>query len=155
MSKYNPAEFARFIDSLGLPNFTSRDFEPLWKRVKKGVRNSPPPQELWPNIVPTLVVAQAIRDKLGKIYVTSAYRSPDYNRACGGERQSYHMSFDALDLIAKESTNRKLWATAMGMRGKKFRNPLTGKFFTYAGGIGYYPKSNFTHIDDRGVNANW
>jgi len=39
------------------------------------------------------------------------------------------------------------------MRGKRFKNPLTGKSFTYAGGIGRYPGS--VHIDDRGVNANW
>jgi uncharacterized protein YcbK (DUF882 family) len=146
-------ELEAFIDSLGLRYFKGKELTAYWKRVRKGVSNSCPPKELWPNIVPTLVVLDSIRHLAGKsITLSSTYRDPDYNRAVGGERMSYHMKFMAIDFQGGKgpTENAKI---AKSLRGTKFMNPHTKKPFFFAGGIGVYP--TFVHVDTRGVNANW
>jgi lysozyme len=142
-----------FIDSLGLKHFKGKELTPYWRRVRKGVSNSCPPEDLWPNIVPTLVVLDKLRHILGAaITLTSTYRSPAYNSAVGGERMSYHMKFMAIDFQGGQTSVINARA-ARSLRGSKFRNPHTGKTFAFAGGIGQY--ASFVHIDTRGINANW
>lgn len=96
MTKTERLEY--FIDGLNLPNFKGKEFTPYWSRMRNGVRNSVPPEALWPNIVRTLVVLQALRTDLGaSIGLTSTYRSPAYNTAIAGAGGSYHMHFIAID----------------------------------------------------------
>lgn len=142
-----------YIDSLGLRYFKGKELTPYWSRTRGGVSNSCPPEELWPNIVRTLVVLDEVRHLVGQsIRLTSTYRDPDYNRAVGGERMSYHMKFMAIDFQGGKGPLGNAFI-AKSLRGKRFKNPITGKSFTFAGGIGRYP--TFVHIDTRGVNASW
>lgn len=142
-----------YIDSLNLRHFKGAELTPYWSRTRKGVSNSCPPEELWPNIAPTLAVLDEVRELAGKaITLSSTYRDPDYNRAVGGERMSYHMKFMAIDFQGGKGPlqNAKI---VKSLRGKMFTNPATGKRFVFRGGVGTY--ATFVHVDTRGIDANW
>lgn len=146
-------ELEHFIDGLGLRWFKGKEFTPYWSRTRGSVRNSIPPEALWPNIVKTLIVVDEMREIIGKpIGVTSSYRSPAYNRAVGGEPMSYHMQFKALDIHSPVGP-AILAKTARLLRGKRFDLPGNAGSFTFRGGIGTYP--TFVHVDTRGYDANW
>jgi len=147
-------EYAEFIDRLGLRYFKGSEFALYADRTRNGVKNSLPPEGLWTNIIPTLIVVDEIRHQAGApITLTSAYRSPAYNRAVGGESASFHMKNQATDIQCASLSARALWKIAVGLRGKKFRLPGNGGSFVFKGGIGQYP--SFVHVDTRGYNANW
>ena len=106
--------------------------------------NSEPPRDLWPKIIPTLRVLDALRTKLGcPIKLISIYRNVAYNRAIGGEPRSYHTRFQACDFHATRGTPRQ-WRDALRtMRAAG----------VFSGGLGLYP--TFVHVDTRGYPANW
>lgn len=132
------------IDGLNLPNFKGKEFTPYWDSVREGVRNHIPPQDLWPNIVPTLKVLQYLRTKVGKpLILSSTYRSPSYNAAVGGEDHSFHMKFKAIDFYCDSISPRVLWSTLKTMRSVGI----------FKGGLGLY--KTFVHVDTRGYNADW
>jgi len=137
---------------MGLRYFRGKELTWLWSRTRKGVSNSCPPEALWPNCIQPLVVLDEIRHRLGEtIRITSAYRSPAYNEAVGGERMSYHKIFMALDATSPAGA-AKLHAVAREVRGTRLRLPGGGSF-VWRGGIGRYP--SFIHVDTRGRDANW
>lgn len=154
MSASQAAKLERFIDSLGLRHFKGAELTPYWSRTRKGVSNSVPPESLWPNIVETLVVLDELRERLGKsITLTSTYRSPAYNAAVGGAKFSLHLQFNAADIQSRGASPFDVSKLAKSLRGKRFKNPLTGKPFVFRGGIGRY--NTFVHIDTRGRDADW
>ncbi|MDO5606105.1 MAG: D-Ala-D-Ala carboxypeptidase family metallohydrolase [Paracoccus sp. (in: a-proteobacteria)] len=76
---------------------------------------------------------QALRNALGKpLIVTSAYRSPEHNRAVKGAVRSQHLTGTAFDI---SMANHDPTAFIAAARKVGF------------GGIGTYPRSNFVHID--------
>lgn len=148
-------DFEEFIDAQCLDHFGGAEFTEYWSRTRDGVRNECPPTVLWQNIVPSLVVLDQIREDLGKpITLNSTYRSPRYNRAVGGEPNSFHMRFMAIDFSADCSAEH-LHVVATAQRGRIFRMPGNGGTFRFAGGIGLYVKSGFVHIDCRKTAADW
>ncbi len=56
-----------------------------------------PPKELWGNIIETLCFLEGMRILFGPIMVYSGYRTPEYNKAVGGAKNSQHMLFRAID----------------------------------------------------------
>ncbi len=133
-----------FIRGLQLRHFSSRELIAQAHRHRGDVKNSLPPEELWPNIVPTLWVVDQVRRHLGRpITITSAYRSPEYNKAVGGALHSQHKSNTALDLIPHSTSPHKLFRALKALRD-------AGAF---QGGLGLY--SSFVHVDTRGRNATW
>jgi hypothetical protein len=147
-------ELEAFIDALALRHFRGREFTPYWSRVNANGRNDCPPRHLWPNIVPTLVVLNQVREDLkASITVTSSYRSPSYNRSVGGATASYHLSFRATDVQAKGRTPRQVFKAAARLRGTAFVNPHTRKEFVFRGGLGLYPA--FVHMDTRGHDVDF
>ena len=83
---------------------------------------------------------QALRELLGKpLIITSAYRSPEHNRAAGGAKASKHMEAIAFD-VRMDNHDPDLFAEAARAVG-----------FT---GFGFYPKSGFMHID-TGPTRTW
>ena len=76
---------------------------------------------------------QALRDRLGKpLIVRSAYRSPAHNRAVGGAPRPTHMDGTAFDIAM---ANHDPVAFEAAAREVGFL------------GFGFYPRSDFMHID--------
>lgn len=83
---------------------------------------------------------QALRDRLRKpLILTSAYRSPEHNRAVGGAKNSMHMQGIAFDVRMDNHDPHEFEAAARAVG------------FT---GFGYYPRSGFMHID-TGPSRSW
>jgi hypothetical protein len=114
-------------------------------RKKGSLWNSLPERHSWRAMGQTLKVADRIGAQVGMPVkeVTSAYRSPAYNRRCpGAKTNSWHMKNYALDLQ---------FGTSPGNVAAAARKLREGGYFK--GGVGRY--SNFTHIDTRGTNIDW
>jgi hypothetical protein len=115
------------------PNFSLGEFRPK-SGAYDGVR-----------VHPDLVAAlEKIRSKAGgkAIRITSAYRPPEYNRAVGGVPNSAHVDGLAADIYCDGLSTGALWDIA---------NEVIGD----GGGVGYYPSSQFVHIDVRGYRSRW
>jgi hypothetical protein len=85
--------------------------------------------------VEALDALQKLRERLGKpIILTSAYRSPEHNRSkrVRGAPNSRHLNGDAFDVSMSNHDP------------DHFENEARAVGFT---GFGFYPKSNFMHID--------
>lgn len=149
-------DLERFIDGLGLRYFKGYELTPYWSQVRKGVRNSVPPESLWPNIVPTILVLDELRHRLkASITLTSTYRRPAYNAAVGGEANSFHMQFKAIDFTCAKG-KPKDWARELRkLRGTaSFQGNDNSGWFTFHGGIGTYP--TFVHVDTGTTyDRNW
>lgn len=135
-------QFQTMLTKAGVKHFTAEEFFFKGASNAKLQLNTDPPKSLWKNMIPTALVVDEARARLGKpLRILSAYRSPAYNRRIGGARFSQHMQFTALDLGTDQPA--KLYKILLEMR-------RDGKF---KGGLGLY--RNFVHVDTRGVNANW
>ena len=86
-------------------------------------------------------VLQKIRTHFGKsVTISSAYRTPGNNKACGGQTYSQHLYGRAADIKVKGVAPKTVAAYAEKLLPNK-------------GGIGTY--ATFTHIDVRSVKSRW
>ena len=86
-------------------------------------------------------VLQKIRSHFGKaVTITSAYRTPTKNKACGGAIYSQHLYGRAADIKISGVSPAKVAAYAETLLKDK-------------GGIGIY--NTFTHVDVRSVKSRW
>lgn len=135
-------KFQDFLDSNGIRHFQAREVLFLGHSDQKLKLNSPPPESIWGNIIPTLKILDELRDELGEpIKLLSIFRNQQYNRRVGGSPNSQHLHFRAVDFFVNNLN--KAWDCLIIYRQK-------GKF---SGGLGKYP--TFIHIDTRGSNATW
>ncbi|MGV3553390.1 D-Ala-D-Ala carboxypeptidase family metallohydrolase [Rhizobium sp.] len=145
------SKFTAHIAGLGLSYFKPYEF-----LVKGSSHSNPgssafglntdPPESVWNNINATAKILDELRDQLQKpIVMSSVYRSPAYNKAIGGAKDSQHVDFNAIDFSVKgSSVGPYEWAAAL-------KNMRSAGLFK--GGIGIY--STFVHVDTRGTNADW
>ena len=82
-------------------------------------------------------VQRAARNPNGVFEIISGYRSPNTNKMLqnnsnGVAKRSLHMEGKAIDLRLTGTSTKKLRDIALGLK---------------RGGTGYYPKSNFVHLD--------
>jgi uncharacterized protein YcbK (DUF882 family) len=93
-----------------------------------------------------LDLVNAIQSRIGRrapLHVVSGYRSPEsnamlYEASNGVARNSYHMKGMAIDIRAPGFDTRILHNAALRMR---------------AGGVGFYPQSDFVHVDVGPIRA--
>ena len=123
----------------------------------KHYKNYPMDQWRWPDFSPremrskgdnrlmidpnSMDKLQALRDRVGPISITSAYRSRAHNTAVGGAEASQHMKARAFDCSMWNQTDPALFEAIARDVG-----------FT---DFGFYSDSNFIHIDDRGRGGEW
>jgi len=135
--------YANFIRSLNLRNITPRMVLAPHFKTRGRTRNSLPPKSQWKGIAATLKVVDKMVVHMSAPLreITSAYRSPRYNRAVGGKSRSYHMQNIALDLQFKGVSAYHANYVAKQLRQKGY----------FKGGVGRY--SSFVHVDTRGTNV--
>jgi len=90
-----------------------------------------------PDLMDLIYEIRASLGSSGTFEVISAYRSPKTNemlrgRSSGVAKNSQHMLGTAIDIRLRDVELTKLRDAALAMQG---------------GGVGYYEKSNFVHID--------
>lgn len=164
--------FESFITALGLEHFEA---EELLVHVDRP-GNEFPPRRLWGNVVPTVVMIDALRSHFGlPVLITSGHRSEAYNAFVGGVAHSQHRAFGALDFVVLGGGTRLQRAAAEWLRhhqGMEIHLPCDARrvqldadtpFYEtprapsgadiWLGGVGSYP--HFTHIDSRGRTALW
>lgn len=139
----------RFIEK-GIAHFKAR--EALYLGYSNstgrcaGKNKEPRTNEILANLTEVFAVWDEVRKRAGcKIKVLSAYRNVEYNSCIGGAKYSQHLTGKAADCTGYQVSAKKLYDIALGLRRSGF----------FRGGIGYYPSSNFVHIDVRGSNATW
>lgn len=169
--------FEDYFESLALRHFEPAEI--LINTERPG--NQLPPHELWPNIAPTVKLLDEVREHFGRpVVITSCYRAPDYNRRIGGKPLSQHQAFTAVDFAVSGVPSARVaqflrqlrdgghWielpAAPARVRVTAPAGPVpfgelpirTGggrPAVRFVGGVAAYP--TFTHLDTRGVNANW
>ena len=140
------ATFPDWFAAQNFRHFTAPEFTRYFAATRNGVTNSPPPPDLWKNIVPTLRIVDSMRERFGNpITILSSYRSPAYNRAVGGARFSQHVEFTALDITVAKATPLEVFTLLKSWRSQGL----------FKGGLGLYQHSGFVHIDTRPENATW
>lgn len=143
-------DFFAFILKLQLKHFEPDEFLEQGADNRAGKcksLNRFPPRQLWPRIINTALLLDQIRSEMGaSIRITSCYRSPDYNACVGGEQNSTHTQFNAIDFTCTAGTP-EIW--------RRIAARLRSENKHFVGGIGVYPQSNFLHIDTRGTAHDW
>ena len=96
-----------------------------------------------PKLIDTLWTLRSLADSDAPFEVISAYRSPKTNaklasQGRGVARRSYHMRGMAMDVRLPDRELRGLRRLALSMK---------------AGGVGYYPRDGFLHIDTGQVRS--
>jgi len=120
-------KFQKFLDNHEIKYF---DADEIFRRN--------PPEDLWENIIPTLRVLDKVRELIGSpIIVNSTYRDKEYNSRVGGEPNSLHLSFNAIDFSVKHISLYSIYKYILKM-------PDANSM-----GLGIY--NTFIHADTRGV----
>jgi len=93
------------------------------------------------NLFDLLYTLQASVGKPGEFQIISAYRSPKSNKMLRAKRsgvakRSLHMQGKAMDIRLPGAELKTLRKAAVALK---------------SGGVGYYPKSNFIHVDTGSV----
>lgn len=96
-----------------------------------------------PRVVDIVSLVQAKTGQNAPMEILSGYRSPRTNAALrkastGVAKNSYHMYGQAIDIRMYGYSTRKIRTIARSLR---------------AGGVGYYPKSNFVHVDTGDIRS--
>jgi len=92
------------------PNFQYKEFVYSYEAERLLIENIPN-EEQWQNIEETAkVIAQPLRDRFGRIRITSGFRCPDLNDRVGSGSTSHHLTGRAIDIkpLAPKVTLMKL-----------------------------------------------
>lgn len=102
------------------------------------------PEFVKKNVIELADNLQVLRDVVGRLDLTNAYRCKEHNADVGGAVNSQHVKGKAADIksSAIEPSDMAIAVDDL-MKTEKFK----------LGGIGIY--NTFTHVDTRGSRARW
>lgn len=95
---------------------------------------------------------EPLRDRFGPVFVTSGYRTEAYNRSIGGARQSFHIY--GLRGGQHPATDVHCGRGGVG-DWHAFLEALLVSDHGGNGGLGFYPRGGFVHVDLRPYRARW
>ena len=96
------------------------------------------------NIMELAENLQVLRDEVGKLDLTNAYRCKAHNADVGGATNSQHLTGKAADVKSETKSPSEIAETVNDlMKNERFK----------MGGVGKY--NTFTHVDIRGFKARW
>lgn len=96
-------------------------------------------RQIDPNLYYKLIQLQArLGMRNSEILVLSGYRTPKTNRSIGGASNSYHILGKAVDFYIQGVSLAKVRQAALSLNN---------------GGVGYYPRSNFVHVDTGPIRS--
>lgn len=107
------------------------------------------PENLIKNIVPTIRILDALREELNKpIILNCTYRDDEHNRKVGGEKNSLHKKFNAIDFRINGSFRelKELYNHLVYWDSIRHFN-----FISKTGGMGLGLYNTFIHIDTRSI----
>ena len=117
-------------------NFSLEEFE-----CKCGCKM---PEFVKKNVIELAENLQVLRDTVGRLDLTNAYRCKDHNADVGGSVNSQHLKGKAADIKSSAIAPSDMAAIVDDlMKSEKFK----------LGGVGIY--NTFTHVDIRGSRARW
>jgi len=87
---------------------------------------------------------QVLRNVVGKLDLTNAYRCKEHNADVGGSTNSQHLKGKAADIKSKAFSSSEIATITDDL--------MKNESFTL-GGVGIY--NTFTHVDIRGARARW
>lgn len=97
-------------------------------------------------------VLEPVRAEFGPVRVHSGYRHAAYNRSIGGARASFHIyelragKWPAADVEPSRGSVREWW---------ELIDSLQRDHPAARGGLGFYPRGGFVHVDLRPYLARW
>ena len=125
----------------GAPNFKYKEFIKSSTAIRLGIDNTPTEKE-WQNIEKLAVnVLQPIRQKFGRIRITSGFRSKQLNKSIGGSTSSNHCRGEAADVEPLEDGVTLLDILEYIINDLEFRNVILE-----------YPPDGWVHVDYRETN---
>lgn len=107
---------------------------------------TPVPQHLIPNVQKLANSLQVLRNTIDEpIFINSAYRTEEHNRAIGGSMRSQHLLAKAADIRIGEGFTPNIIYQLI--------EELINDGLMAEGGLGLY--DTFVHYDVRGYKARW
>jgi len=102
------------------------------------------PEFVKKNIIELAENLQVLRDAVGRLDLTNAYRCKYHNADVGGSINSQHLKGKAADIKSKTLSPNEIAVRVNDlMKNESFK----------LGGIGIY--NTFAHVDIRGTRARW
>ncbi len=137
-------ELNKFLKANGIKHFSAKEVLTL---ARAGIVAPVPPKRMWKNILPALMLAEAIRKKMGcPLLVGNGYRPKALNKQVGGSKRSQHITFRALDLdLPKKHQSRAKQERFYKVAAEMYLN--LGKEFKIGLGIYRPNKGTRIHID--------
>ena len=111
-----------------------------------------PPQELWPNIVPTLRLYSVLKSQgilPSSTEIRSVYRSPSLNDCAGGAESSKHMTAGAMDIWVPDYEDNP-WRLGQLQEGLCQFWQYQGESYNF--GLGLYA-TGAIHLDTQGYRS--
>ena len=106
------------------------------------------PEVLIKNIIPTIRVLDELREWYSfPIILNCTYRDKEHNKTVGGEKNSLHLSFNAIDFTINNKNNLALLYYHLNFQDSVRHFNFLPK--TGAMGLGLY--GTFVHIDTRSI----
>ena len=105
----------------------------------------PVPQQYRANALRLARQLQPLRDVVGRIVITSSYRTMAKNAEVGGAPTSQHLSTKAADFVVPGVPQSEVYCTILRLTPGSMEQ----------GGLGWYGESGHIHYDVRGFKRRW